>query len=70
MTNIKTVELEDNQGNKAFVNPASVCLITETENYEHMLEGQPEKLVVISTIGFSITVKAPIEEVRKLIFGN
>jgi len=65
---IKVIELEDNNGNRFFVNPASVCSISEVDNFT-VGDGEPKKLTTISSISYSHMVKTPILEVKKLIFG-
>ena len=68
MMGLKIIEIVDNDGNKLFLNPASVFSISEQENWDRS-EGQPEKVVNINCYGTFFTVNAPILEIKKLIFG-
>jgi len=64
---IKIIELEDSEGNKVIINPASVCSISEMDNWDKT-EGAPEKIVMVNCYGYSNTINKPISELKRLIF--
>lgn len=64
---VKRIALEDIDGKKVRINPASVCSIHETDYYNSGEAAQP--VTVVSTMSFSYNFKIPIEELDTMIWG-